>query len=824
MSNTRRATGRVRAGTLAAILATTGGLLVPVTTAVAAAGDGTITVTVIHDTDSSGTFRAGKPGVAGQTITVTDDTNTKVTGTTDANGVATFTAATMATLTTGKYRVEMLEPAAPWWYAPAYGPRKTPVPDELPDGDQTGTPLSSSVEFVDVSGGKNASLTIGVVQPDAVAPNPKPKAPTQLAAPIYLGSTVKPTPGVATSDMPALITWAPDATGIEASPNVIATMPEIGATWGVVWSDTKKLYMTGAFLRRSTFYGPGGSGAIYATDPVTKKSAQIATVPNAGSTTHRFPKAGDANYPFYRDSLAVWNKTSKEGLGALELTPDEKTMYGVNLNTKELFTLDVSGATVAKSPAPQPAPATPSSNVAIPNQCTDANDWRPWGVGINPSDGKVYVGGVCSAESLFSGTTAAATPASRAGLKAVVLRYDPATKAFDPTPVLSQPLDYNRADICTVCVGGTNKTHWNPWLPDGTATWFGKSTWNNYAQPILSEIEFDKSGNMIIALRDRFGDQLGNNDYGPVDAPFSLADMGGTGGDLRKACLVNGSYVWDDGSNKACPGTVDNPSTTMEGSRRPYYDRLGRPNVNPSDGFFSDSYAYTTNHIPQGGLAYDSFNDKVVSTATDPLATSDANAYTGGVRWFNNTTGKAPNTGYQPYPILTWRTSTFGKANGMGDLALLQPRDIPVPAILPLQIGNRVWFDTNKDGIQQPSEPPLGNVELVLYDAKDEPIAVKNTDAQGRWDFWVKPNTKYKLSMEIAPDGWTGLPAGVDKSTLVFTTKGSVTARPPLSRSTQDGGKLPANATVEFRTPAFGSAVGPEQFGSLVTKGNDSQG
>ncbi|MFJ9519347.1 SdrD B-like domain-containing protein [Kitasatospora sp. NPDC101801] len=830
MSNTRRARGRVRAGTLVAVLATTGTLLVPM--AAAAPGDGTITVTVIHDTDSSGTFRSGKPGVAGQTITVTDDTNTKVTGTTGADGVATFDASALASLTTGKYRVEMLQPAAPWWYGPAYGPRKKPVPSEEPDGDQTGTPLSSSVEFVDVSGGKNASLTIGVVDPTGSAPNPDVlKRAKAIAAPIYLGATVSSSPGVPSPTAPALITWGTDDRGVQAQPNVIATMPEIGATWGLVWHDSKKLYMEGAFLRRSTYYGPGGSGAIYATDPETKKSALIATVPGAGDTKHRFPRAGDTHYPFYRDSMAVWDRTSKEGLGALELTPDEKTLFTVNLNTKELVTLDVSGATVATDPTKQPAPVSPNKTVAIPNQCANADDWRPWGLGYQEKEKKVYVGGVCSGESLNNGgpPSRLAPDSAVAALKAVVLRYDPATGAFESAPAFTQSLDYDRANICTVCGGGVQQLRWNPWFPKGVNGWYGSGTaWDAYAQPILSEIEFDKSGNMILDFRDRFGDQVGLKDYGPIDQPFtSQSTVGGTGGDLRRVCLVGGAYVWDDGSNRACPGTVG--QGRYSGTRRPYYLRNGRPNTKPSDGYFSDSWAYTTNHIPQGGLAYDRVSDMTVTTAVDPLTLGDGNAYTGGVRWFDNSTGLSKGTaggGYQPYSNQLWRTVTFGKGNGMGDLALVQAREIPpTPGVLPIQIGNRVWFDTNKDGIQQPGESPLGNVHLVLWNDREEPIAEVRTNDKGQWNFWVEPNTTYKLTMDMAPeDGWTGLPAGVDPATLVFTKQFSVTAQPPLKRESSENPKFPVTSTVEFRTPASGSAVTPEQLNSLVTKGIDGRG
>ncbi|WP_104819950.1 SdrD B-like domain-containing protein [Kitasatospora sp. MMS16-BH015] len=810
MSNTRKARARAQVGALVLLLSSAGALLVA--PANAAAGDGTITVKVVHDFDSTGMNRSDKTGVAGMTITVTDDTNTKVTGTTDANGVATFNAAALGTLTTGKYRVEMLKPPAPWWYAPAYGPRKLPETTDIdPSGDQNGTPLATSVEFVNVSGGKNADLTMGVVNLDTDG-NGKVQAATRLATPTYLAAWAG-ADGKMDPTKPALIDWNVNTFGNETSPNVLAKTPEVGALWGMEWNDSKKLYFSSAFLRRSTYYGPGGSGAIYATDPSSKQSFQIANVPNAGSTKHREPVAGDVQFPYYRDSMAVWNRTSKEAIGDIELSEDQKTLYAVNLNTKELNTIDVSG--VPKGPftgaPPAYTPASPSATVAIPNQCPTESDWRPWGLG--EFNGKVYVGGVCTGESLNTSTrTTPPSDAANAALKAFVLRYDPATKQFEQAPVFTQSLDFKRPKAAFLVDSVVNR-RWNPWLPDGNNQWYNAGGYSTYPQPILSDIEFDDTGNMILAFRDRFGDQVGYADYGPIDQGYGQArSAGGTAGDLRKVCLVNGTYVWDDGSNPACPGTVTKSPTGYQQGRDA-----------STDSFFSTTGVTWHSMVPTGGLAFDKVTNRVVTTAIDPID----NTYTNGVRWFDYTTGKSgggtTRESYQPFPSPDWWNKSFGKANGMGDLALMQTRTPGQE--MPIQIGNRVWFDTNRDGIQQPSEPPLGKVHLVLYDKDDNPIEETWTDAQGQWNFWVKPNTKYRLEMTMSPEeGWTGLPAGVDQSTLVFTKQGSVVAWPPATRSAEGGDKHQAKSSIEFQTPATGGALTPEQFRSIVTKGIDGRG
>ncbi|MGF1430379.1 SdrD B-like domain-containing protein [Kitasatospora sp. LaBMicrA B282] len=817
MSNTRKARYRARAATLVLLLSSTGGLLLP--TASAAPGDGTITVTVIHDWDSSGMDRGNRtdqPGVAGMTITVTDDTNTKVTGTTDANGVATFNAAALGALTTGKYRVEMLQPPAPYWYGPAYGPRQLPVPQTGvdPTANTAGTPLSTSVEFVNVAGGQNASVTMGVV--DLVNDGAGKQLPaTRVASPVYLAAVANSSGGVDPTTA-AMIDWNVSTFGNETSPNVIATVPQIGAVWGMEWNDAKKMYISSAFLRRSTYYGPGGSGAIYATDPVSKQSFQIANVPNAGSTAHRPPVAGDDQFPYYRDAMAVWNRTSKEAIGDLELSADNKTLYAVNLNTKELDSIDVSGVPTGPFTGAPPAftPVTPTTTTAIPNQCPTASDWRPWGLGVY--QGKVYVGGVCTAESMNTSTKS--TPpsdASRAALMAYVLRYDPATGQFDSAPVFSQSLNFPRSQAGFLIGSGTiTNVRWNPWLPDGNNQWYAAGGYSVYPQPILSDIEFDNSGNMILAFRDRFGDQVGYHDYGPIDQGYGQRrDAGGTAGDLRKVCLVNGSYVWDDGSNPACPGTVDTAPTGYEQGRNGY-----KSPTNPgTDGFFSTTGVTWHSLIPTGGMAFDKVTNRVITTGIDPID----NTYTNGARWFDYLTGKSGNgslrESYQPFPSSTWWNTSFGKANGMGDLALMQTTTPGTP--LPLQIGDRVWFDTNKDGIQQPSEPALGHVHLILWDGRGKTmLADTYTNAQGQWNFWVQPNTKYRLTMAMNPDdGWTGLPAGVDKSTLVFTQQFSVVAKPPNPRAAEAN---PADTkTVEFTTPATANGmITADQLRNLVDK------
>jgi hypothetical protein len=104
----------------------------------------------------------------------------------------------------------------------------------------------------------------------------------------------------------------------------------------------------------------------------------------------------------------------------------------------------------------------------------------------------------------------------------------------------------------------------------------------------------------------------------------------------------------------------------------------------------------------------------------------------------------------------------LGKADGLGDIELLCD-------MAPLEIGNRVWVDRNRNGIQDPTEPPLAGVTVRLLDNNDAEIAVATTDGNGNYVFSnatgtstaafrygqpITASTPYKIDI---PSGQTGL-------------------------------------------------------------------
>ena len=313
------------------------------------------------------------------------------------------------------------------------------------------------------------------------------------------------------------------------------------------------------------------------------------------------------------------------------------------------------------------------------------NDRRPFAV--NYYRGTVYIGIVCTGQAA----------ANVNDLFAYVFAVDPTTLAITATPVFSTALNYSRGFADPGAAA-----EWQPWTSTIQASFA-------YPQAMLSDIEFE-NGNMILGLRDRTGDSA--LDAGP--------DGKRTAGDTVRAC---GSFgAWTLESNGRCGGTGSAPQNTGQG---------------PSNGEFyhNDDFCATPNganyhdEVAWGGLLYVPGRQHVVSTLLDPISRTIDNAATfdGGLRYWNNTTGNADRA-YRIYNGLGGvGQPDFGKTNGLGSL-------VAMCAAEPIEIGNRVWRDTNGNGVQDPGEPAIAGVQVHLYSGSTI-IGTAVTDANGEYYF-----------------------------------------------------------------------------------------
>jgi len=132
---------------------------------------------------------------------------------------------------------------------------------------------------------------------------------------------------------------------------------------------------------------------------------------------------------------------------------------------------------------------------------------------------------------------------------------------------------------------------------------------------------------------------------------------------------------------------------------------------------------------------------------------------------------------------------TMGVSGGTGDI----------------QLGDRVWFDTDGDGVQDGDEPALPGVKVQLLgcDGAGAPIAEKTTDAGGHYYFGpadgLQPNACYTVKFDYAGVDTASLPGNPPVGGLKWTTlMASVT---PAIDSNVD----PATGTMQVTTGGPGS-------------------
>ncbi len=373
----------------------------------------------------------------------------------------------------------------------------------------------------------------------------------------------------------------------------------------------------------------------------------------------------------------------KRGLGDIELSDDERTLFAVNLNDRRLYSIDVATQAVA-------------DRGAIPAPACNNGAARPFGLGFN--NGVLYIGGVCDAN---AGTAI--------NLSAYVYSHT-ISGGYSTAPVLTFALNYNRkcadTDISylpsldcdeTTAVGAD--ADWNAWTDAVstivTYTHFqsntNSSTYGGFPQPMLTDIEFDR-GDMVLGFRDRTGDMFGVGDPGPTQSNPLGKDLNYVAeGDLLRAGY-HGYGTWT---------LEDNASSSPAGRFGPTGGAGTSSGPGGGEFYFQGATEYH-DEPALGGVAQVTGFPDVVSTAMDPTRIIG-----GGTRIFSNISNHPGVTVTTSQGWLVSKTEVYfsgppetftagsylGKSNGMGDIEAL------VDAA-PLELGNRVWRDDNLDGAQ----------------------------------------------------------------------------------------------------------------------------
>lgn len=478
---------------------------------------------------------------------------------------------------------------------------------------------------------------------------------------------------------------------------VLAKAKQIGATYGLAYSRQANLIFNSAFMKRHSGFGPLGGGGIYVIDPnnidlnanlnfmdfdalgiPTSDEAGAYVVPTANNQIFYSPVIGtnaqrglpaDKTQP--NNDKAAYTQVGKLSFGDMEISEDGRYLWIVNLYDRKLYSIDLLDAENPTAPTLADV-GTRVKSYPIPDPCstTENGEYRPFALKIRR--GQIFVGVTCSGEDAAGNTVG-----TLADVTGTVWTFDIASETFDPTPKLQFDFDYTRTK------------NFNPWR----STWLGNSGQRFFEEgaPLISDIEFDADGNMLLGVRDRRADQYGYQNY-----------------------PIIGTWLYDDASVGELLRAVRDPN----GATCNDYSIQFTPEYYNDNGIHQEE--------TQGGLVvhYTATFDGVLTTVLDPIG-----IWSGGTWLYNNKTGQRTNVGYEIFYSANGQgAATFGKANGLGDL---EAQGI-VP---PIEIGNLVWEDTDRDGIQDGDEPGIPGVIVELLDAGGNVIASDVTDADGGYYF-----------------------------------------------------------------------------------------
>ncbi len=135
-----------------------------------------------------------------------------------------------------------------------------------------------------------------------------------------------------------------------------------------------------------------------------------------------------------------------------------------------------------------------------------------------------------------------------------------------------------------------------------------------------------------------------------------------------------------------------------------------------------------------------------------------------------------------------------------------------------LMLGNRVWLDSNGNGLQDPGEGGISGVCVDLYDAQGNLLQRASTDSNGYYGFNVKPG-KYIVGFE-KPEGYEFTRQAAGPSTLdsdVDPASGRLSIDISTNDLSIDAGLI-ASSSVPTPNPASlpVGVVGPVRSGRLI--------
>ncbi len=586
------------------------------------------------------------------------------------------------------------------------------------------------------------------------------------------GSTTAPA-GQWTTTNPPPIGYRPD-------PSPEATQNQVGTIYGLAWaSNTKKLFL-GSYLKRKAPLGPGGLGVIYViNNPVGNPTTNNPTVyvdlnaifSNSPAGTLGFTRETNNAYD-WNDDVGVKPLIGKRGLGDMDVNNKQDTIYTIGLNDRKLYAVPTSGTLSSATIKSYDFISSITTLTGVAAGQFANSEIHPFGIGINPRDNFIYIGGVYGDDGNGSVTS---------NIRMLVWTFNPINGTI--TLVLNRPLGYGRStnggnaygsapiNIPATPPAGGN-AQFRAWNDNFTE---GAGTASSLQQAMLTDIAFDGDA-MILGFRDRFGDQTPETGLTlPSDDPYTRGN-----GEIVRAYSNSGTWTLEAGGvskdgNTGATITGSTVTGTGPGNGEFYYQDWS-----------SDADSWESS---MGSLIMIPGKEHVMSTAFDPSKVNQnnqlvfGNPNSNGVQTHSNING----TNVGAYEVYTSgqgsAANAFAKTNGLGDLATIF--DAP-----PIEIGNRVWNDANNDGIQNAGEAGLSGVVMELLNSGGTVIASATTAADGSYYFSsatgtstasaiygvnILPNTNYTLRVAgtVTSINTINGNAGLSNTTNFFTIKGA---------------------------------------------------
>jgi uncharacterized repeat protein (TIGR01451 family) len=659
--------------------------------------------TVFYDFDANGVQATGETvGVQNVTVTAFPRIGSPVSTTTDAFGIFSLTIPTSA------YPVRL---------------EYSNIPAFLSGGKSgpNGTSSRTTVQFISAP---TCTASLGVLnQNEFCEPNPL------LTTACY--SNGNPLGGGNSGTDPAIVGFSYNSAGRSGPETFMVENSMVGTTWAMAYNKFTKRLFAAATLKRHAGLGPQGIGGIYTIDltnpaaPVVSNFLNVVSDLgiNVGSIGTNVARGLSADRTVKSNDPTSFSAIGKIGIGGMDLSDDNTKLYFTNLFTNTVHQVDI---TAYNSSGIKPTAANVTT-FSIPNPGCAGGTPHSWALKVYQN--KVYVGVICDAST-----------STKSNLTAFVYQLDPVANSW--TKVLTIPLTYPKGYVSN---GNTSVTGWFPWNDDLST--FNQSSGGSvsvvyHPQPILSDIEFDVAGSMVLGFIDRTGMQTGFFNLGLTGTALYV---GNSGGDILRAYYSNNTFVLENNAKAGQATGYGSANNQGPGFGEFYNDnwyQLDNPNV-----------LYHAENS-EGGLALRPGSGEVVTTVMDPINPNDAADYqnvfySGGVRHLNNQTGGI-NSAFMLYQTANNNTQpdpgTFGKAAGLGDLELV------CSAATYIELGNRIWNDADHDGVQDPGELPLAGVTVNLYNATTGAlVATRTSSASGEYYFStllgdaLLPNTAYNI-------------------------------------------------------------------------------